>query len=63
MKLHMLVLFVAITPIEAAVAANADAIYFGGPIVTVNADASAQGDNYQRRLSIPRRGEQGLNRA
>src|SRR5258705_2539723 len=36
MKLRMLMLFGAIAPTNAAVAANADAIYFGGPIITVN---------------------------
>jgi predicted amidohydrolase YtcJ len=36
MKLRMLMLFAAIAPTKAAVAANADAIYFGGPIITVN---------------------------
>lgn len=36
MKLRMLMLFAAIAPTNQAVAANADAIYFGGPIITVN---------------------------
>jgi len=36
MKLHMLVLLSAMVPGGAVLAANADAIYFGGPILTVN---------------------------
>ena len=36
MKLHMLVLLSAMAPGGAVLAANADAIYFGGPILTVN---------------------------
>src|SRR5260370_27076732 len=36
MKLHTLVLLSAMAPGGAVLAANADAIYFGGPILTVN---------------------------
>ena len=36
MKLRMLVLCIVIAPLRAAVASDADTIYFGGPIVTVN---------------------------
>jgi hypothetical protein len=35
MKLHMLVLLSAMAPGGEVLAANADAIYFGGPILTV----------------------------
>ena len=36
MKLRLLVLFVVIAPTEAAIASDADTIWFGGTIITVN---------------------------